>query len=184
MTKLSLNVPGPDCPRWSRPVVPFTARRRWQIMRLELYKGSYRRTASHQVMRKPHPRPNSDLGTKLFLESKHQKLPNNLDSELEHPPTLGSFRFPLNILYDRKNSLKASVQMQEAGSCPLQSRHQTAESCTRWTRPGHRPESERQDRTPGHAKRGAPPPVVTVVSPYTWTCYCDHLRAHFSHPSC
>nr|KAF6387424.1 hypothetical protein mMyoMyo1_007922 [Myotis myotis] len=132
-------------------------------MRLELYKGSHHPTASRQIMRKPHPRPNSDLGTKLFSESKHQKLPNNLDSELEHPPTLGSFRFPLNILHDRKNSLKAAVQMQEAGSCPLQSGHQTAESSsTRWTRPGHRPESERQDGTPGRAKRGAPPPQCTV----------------------
>lgn len=157
MTKLSLNIPGPDCPRWSQPVVPFTAQRHWQVMRLELYKGSYHLTASRQVMRKPHPRPNSDLGTKLFLESKHQKPPNHLDSELEYPPTLGSFRFPLNILHDRKNSLKAAVQMQEAGSYPVQSGHQTAESsCTCWTRPGHRPESERQDCTPGRAKGGTP----------------------------
>lgn len=149
-------------------------------MKSELYKGSYHPTTSHQVMRKPHLRPNSDLGTKLFLENKHTKnIQNSLDSGLEHPPTLSSFRFPINILHDRKIHLTELYKCRKQDSVPFRAGiRQQNPPAHGWTQALGTILRLRGETLPP-VRPSEVPLYHTVVGPYTLNCYCDHLRTHF-----
>lgn len=119
---------------------------------------------SHQVVRKSWHSPNSDLGTNLFLQSKHKSLQNNLDSGHEELPALLSFRFPITIttLHDRKNSQSNCTNAR--GRIPS------------W------PEQTADDRTlPRTAGQRMQCPQMRWSG--SWTCTLPR-RTHLQHPAC
>lgn len=118
----------------------------------------------HQVVRKSWHCPNSDFGTNLFLQSKHNSLQNNLDSGHEDLPALRSFRVPITItiLHDRKNSQSNCTNARgRILSCP----EQTSDNRTLHHTAGQRM------RCPQMRWSGA------------WTCTLPP-RTHLQHPAC